>query len=409
MPLVIVNAKRAPLTSISCIIYNAPANTFYLTAARQRLKFITWPAIAGLLAALLILDRWVLPPKPIASSDSVAATSYAQAVGSASPSVVNIYTAKLVSTKRKPGFDPEYFNRNADARGRQRVEQSLGSGVIMTEQGHILTNNHVIAGADAIQVLLHDGRSASAKVIGTDADTDLAVLQVQLPDLVPVKLGDANTARPGDVVLAIGNPLGFGHSVTQGIVSALGRYGLQQNTYENYIQTDAIIHLGNSGGALIDTNGRLLGINTLIYTGTGPYQTNLTGIGISLAIPVDLATFVMQDLIDYGEVIRGWLGVSVEPSRTMDQNKQSESQEALVVIAVSNNSPAQKAGVQLGDIITHINGEQVRDGRQTMHRIAFLRPGENVAVSVQRNEQSLELQAIVGTLRQSATADDQPD
>jgi serine protease DegS len=368
---------------------------------KNSLKFITWPAIAGLLAALLILDRWVLPNTPAGGSLSQEPVSYAKAVRNATPAVVNIYTAKLVTSKRNPLLEDRYFRQFARPQSqRQRIEQSLGSGVIMTQQGHILTNNHVIAGADAIQVLLYDGRSANAVVVGTDPATDLAVLRVELPDLRPIELGDSNAARVGDVVLAIGNPLGFGHSVTQGIVSALGRYGLQRNTYEDYIQTDATIHLGNSGGALIDTRGRLLGINTLIYTGNTQDSKTATGIGISLAIPVDLAVFVMQDLIDYGEVIRGWLGVSVEPIGTVPSGETTS--RALGVVAVAADSPAQKAGLQLGDIITHIDGEPVKDGRLTMHRIALLRPGDTVAISVQRNQQSFELRAVVGVLRQSS-------
>lgn len=368
---------------------------------KNSLRFITWPAIAGLLAALLILDRWVLPNTPTTGGLSQEPVSYAKAVRNATPAVVNIYTAKLVTSRRNPLMEDKYFRQFAQPQSqRQRLEQSLGSGVIMTEHGHILTNNHVIAGADAIQVLLHDGRSANAVVVGTDPATDLAVLQIDLPDMRPIKLGDSNAARVGDVVLAIGNPLGFGHSVTQGIVSALGRYGLQRTTYEDYIQTDATIHLGNSGGALIDTRGRLLGINTLIYTGNTQASNTGTGIGISLAIPVNLAVFVMQDLIDYGEVIRGWLGVSVEPIGKMPNGETSS--QVLGVVAVAADSPAQKAGVQLGDIITHIDGEPVRDGRLTMHRIALLRPGDTVAISVQRNQQSFELRAVVGVLRQSS-------
>ncbi|MFT4518926.1 MAG: serine protease DegS, partial [Halioglobus sp.] len=216
----------------------------------------------------------------------------------------------------------------------------------------------------------------------------------------PIQLGNSDAARVGDVVLAIGNPLGFGHSVTQGIVSAMGRYGLQLNTYEDYIQTDATIHLGNSGGALIDVNGRLLGINTLIYTGNNESQNTATGIGISLAIPVNLATFVMRDLIDYGEVIRGWLGVSVEPIG--QRPTQDGPRQELGVVAVAPASPAEKAGVQVADIITHIDNEEVRDGRLTMHRIALLRPGDTVAISVQRGSQSINLHAIVGVLNQSS-------
>ena len=366
----------------------------------DKLKFMTWPAIAGLLAALLILDRWVLPQSPVSMRSGVETASYARAVASATPAVVNIYTAKLVTSRRNPLLDDMYFRRLVQPQAqRQRIERSLGSGVIMTDQGHILTNNHVIAGADAIQVLLHDGRSVQASVIASDPATDLAVLQINLPDLQPVELGDSDRARVGDVVLAIGNPLGFGHSVTQGIVSALGRYGLQSSLYEDYIQTDAIIHLGNSGGALIDTRGRLLGINTLIYTANSQPSNTATGIGISLAIPVNLAVFVMQDLIRYGEVIRGWLGVSVEPAALPDGERKG--QQALLVVAVAEGSPAERAGLQRGDVITHIDGEAVEDGRLTMHRIAMLRPGDTVGVSVQRGRQSLELRGIVGVRSQS--------
>jgi serine protease DegS len=372
---------------------------------KQNLTFIVWPAIAGLLAALLILDRWVLPLTPAAEQAQLEPVSYAVAVQKATPSVVNIYTAKLVAQRRSSLLDNSVIGRFVQRPSqRQRIERSLGSGVIMTKQGHILTNNHVIAGADAIQIMLYDGRSANAVVVGTDSATDLAVLKVDLPDLQPITLGDSDTARVGDVVLAIGNPLGFGHSVTQGIVSALGRFGLQMNTYEDYIQTDAIIHLGNSGGALIDTGGRLLGINTLIYTANNQTannqtQNSATGIGISLAIPESLAVFVMHDLINYGEVIRGWLGVSVEPigaTPTLGGKHQT-----LSVIEVAPNSPAQKAGVQVGDIITQINGQAVQDGRLTMHKIAMLKPGETVSISLQRNRQSLELNAVVGALNHS--------
>tara|TARA_R110000823_G_scaffold91174_3_gene201104 strand:- start:22103 stop:23230 length:1128 start_codon:yes stop_codon:yes gene_type:complete len=369
---------------------------------KQTLQDIFWPAIAGLLVALLVLDRWVLAPGHGAEGGREP-VSYARAVSTATPSVVNIYTAKLVSSQRSPLLNDSYFRRFADPGAqRQRIERSLGSGVIVTGEGHILTNNHVIAGADAIQIMLHDGRSANAVVIGADSATDLAVLKVDLPELEPIAIGDSDGSRVGDVVLAIGNPLGFGHSVTQGIISALGRYGLQFNTYEDYIQTDATIHLGNSGGALIDTSGRLLGINTLIYTGNDQTRNNGAGIGISLAIPVNLAIFVMRDLIDYGEVIRGWLGVSVEPIGIASEA--NKARPALVVKGVAPGSPAARAGVEVGDIITHINDEAVQDGRLTMHRIARLRPGDTIGISVRRGQQSVELRAVVGALTQSTGA-----
>ncbi|PLW69981.1 S1C family serine protease [Pseudohalioglobus lutimaris] len=364
---------------------------------KEGLKFITWPAIAGLLAALLILDRWVLPGSDGNGAEAKAPQTFAPAVSKATPAVVNVYIAKLVKTA-----NPLLQDRLALAQRmpQQRIERSLGSGVIMTDAGHILTNHHVIAGADAIQVLLHDGRSASAIVVGSDIATDLAVLRINLPGLTPIELADSNELSVGDVVLAIGNPLGFGHTVTQGIVSALGRYGLQLGAYEDYIQTDAIIHQGNSGGALIDTRGKLLGINTLIYTSSSQAGAAATGIGISLAIPINLATYIMRDLIEYGEVIRGWLGVSVEPIRLTNGGQQ----QALVVVAISERSPALRAGVMPGDIITHIDGEPVIDGRQTMLQIAQLRPGDAIAVTVQRGQQSLELRAVVGVQGQTSPA-----
>lgn len=374
---------------------------------KQTLQFIAWPAIAGLLAALLILDRWILPARVDHIEDGREPVSYAQAVRAATPSVVNIYTAKLVSSNT-PGVVRNPFAQNRTPR--QRIERSLGSGVIVSPEGHILTNNHVIAEADAIQVMLHDGRSSSAVVIGTDQATDLAVLKVDLPDLQAIEIGNSDKVRVGDVVLAIGNPLGFGHSVTQGIVSALGRYGLQQSMYEDYIQTDATIHLGNSGGALINTQGQLLGVNTLIYTGNNRSvsgYTGNTGIGISLAIPAKLAIFVLQDLIQYGEVIRGWLGVSVEPIGVF--NGSGTAQPALSVQTVAPASPAAKAGVQVGDLITHIDGAAVQNGRQTMHEIARLRPGDTIEISVRRERQSLELRAVVGVLTQSSGTANVPE
>lgn len=367
---------------------------------KQTLAYLFWPAMTGLLAAMLILDRWVLADDGEAASPVREPVSYARAVRAATPSVVNIYTAKLVTSNPSPLLEDSHFRRFTQPLSkRQRIERSLGSGVIVTDQGHILTNNHVIAGADAIQVMLHDGRSANAVVIGTDAPTDLAVLRVDLPDLNPIALGDSDTSRVGDVVLAIGNPLGFGHSVTQGIISALGRYGLQSSTYEDYIQTDASIHLGNSGGALIDTSGRLVGINTLIYTGSEPMRSTAVGIGISLAIPVNLAIFVMEDLIRYGEVIRGWLGVSVEPIGIFDGDNRP--QPALSVEGIAGSGPAARAGLQVGDIITHIDDDPVQDGRYTMHRIARLRPGDTVEITVQRQRQTLVLRAVVGVQTQS--------
>lgn len=363
---------------------------------REFFSSLFWPTLAGILAAAIILDQWVLP-EPLGRERGQVKTSYSDAVALATPSVVNIYTAKLVDSGRSQSLNDPLLRRFLGNSGRrQRVERSLGSGVILTPEGHIITNNHVIADADAIQVLLHDGRSAKATAIGSDPATDLAVLQIQLPGLTPITLANSDKAKVGDVVLAIGNPYGFGHSVSQGIISGLSRYGLQASDYEDYIQTDASVLLGSSGGALIDASGKLLGINTLIYTANGE-GTDDAAIGINLATPVNLAHFVMKDLVNYGTVVRGWLGVSVELLQTPETIAQQ--QQVLLVSGLAEDGPAARAGLRLGDVISAINGNTVNDGRITMHQIARFRPGEIVDIEVARGRQQepVQLQAVVGT------------
>ena len=363
---------------------------------REFFSSLFWPTLTGILAAAIILDQWVLP-EPMGRERGQVKTSYSDAVALATPSVVNIYTAKLVDSGRSQSLNDPLLRRFLGNSGRrQRVERSLGSGVILTPEGHIITNNHVIADADAIQVLLHDGRSAKATAIGSDPATDLAVLQIQLPGLTPITLANSDNAKVGDVVLAIGNPYGFGHSVSQGIISGLSRYGLQASDYEDYIQTDASVLLGSSGGALIDASGKLLGINTLIYTANGEGADD-AAIGINLATPVNLAHFVMKDLVNYGTVVRGWLGVSVELLQTPETIAQQ--QQVLLVSGLAEDGPAARAGLRLGDVISAINGNTVNDGRITMHQIARFRPGEIVDIEVARGRQQepVQLQAVVGT------------
>ena len=363
---------------------------------RAVLKFITWPALAGLLAALLILERWVWPtaaPPPLASAQE----SYRSAVAVATPSVVNIYTAKRVETGRNRLLNNPFM---LIPRGvpRQRVERSLGSGVIMRADGYILTNNHVIDGADAIQVLLSDGRSAAAQVVGRDLPTDLAALRIELDGLDAVDLANSDQLSVGDVVLAIGNPLGFGHSVTQGIISGLGRFGMNLGTYEGFIQTDAVIHPGNSGGALVDTRGALVGINSLIYTsGETGGSTAALGIGISLAIPSNLAEFVMDDLIRYGRVIRGWLGVEAEqlPAPV------GAGSQRLLVRGVAPDGPADRAGLRTGDVITQFDDTPIDDVRMSMYRVSLLRPGDRLGMTVERDGEVLDLSAVIGTQPES--------
>jgi serine protease DegS len=346
------------------------------------LQFITWPAIAGVLAALLIV-QWAGQRQETTVPPRAGVASYADAVNRAIPAVVNIYTRSRRS-QAHPLYNDPVFRRFFS---RERVEQSLGSGVIVTSEGLVLTNQHVVAGADEILVLLFDGREAIAEVIGGDADTDIAVLRIALPDLQPIAIGDPDLSLVGDVVLAIGNPYGFGHSVSQGIISAVGRYGLNLSTYENFIQTDAAIHFGNSGGALIDVEGRLIGINTATFAG----RDQPTGIG--LATPSDLALGVMRDLVDYGKVIRGWLGLQTQPLYQEGRLVM----EKLLVTAIDSRGPAYKAGIRRGDVITHIDGDPVVDGRSTMRSVAQLRPGEAVEVTLRRGESLLTLPVIVGT------------
>ncbi|PIE38609.1 MAG: protease [Gammaproteobacteria bacterium] len=336
------------------------------------LKQAFWPAVAGVLGALLLLQH--NPGGQSLSVQHKTIDSYADAVEVAAPSVVNIYTRTIVVSQDQ---------QLTPSTPQERVQQSLGSGVIMSDKGYILTNNHVIDGADQILVLLYDGREAMATTVGSDPETDLAVLHVDLPNMQQAQIANEGELKVGDVVLSIGNPLGYGHSVSQGIVSALGRYGLQASRYEDYIQTDTTINRGNSGGALIDTRGRLLGINTLIGS-----------VGISLAIPVNQALFVMNDLIEYGKVIRGWLGVSVQPLPT--RKGDGSVSQVLGVLGVSPDSPADRANIRRGDIITHINGEPVVDGRLTMHRIALLRPGDHIDVRLLRDGKAIDTNTVIG-------------
>lgn len=355
----------------------------------MRWHSLGWPVAAGLLAALLLLEALPRTNRETGASPS----SWAEAVSRASPAVVNIYTRKVVRRPYQPLLDDPFYQqffRRSPAPQRERIERSLGSGVIMSKDGYLLTNNHVIAGASEILVLLSDGRESLAAVIGSDPGTDLAVLRIELPDLRPITVGDPSVARVGDVVLAIGNPYGFEQSVSQGIISALGRFGLQLNAYENYIQTDAAINPGNSGGALIDAQGRLLGINTAIYSRSGGSQ------GIGLAIPADSAAKVLQDIVQHGEVIRGWLGVSVQGTPARVRIGEGDEKVGLVVTDVEAGSPAAQAGLQSGDLLLAINGEPADEGRSTMLRIGLMAPGDAFRLDVLRGEQRLVLDGIAG-------------
>ena len=327
------------------------------------------------------------------STPSLSTTSYADAVEKAAPAVVNVYTQKLVTERVHPLMeDPlfRYFFGDNQGNTRQRLESSLGSGVIISPDGYILTNNHVIEAADEIQVALRDGRTATAHVIGTDPDTDLAILKIELPDLEAITLGHSQQLRVGDVVLAIGNPFGVGQTVTSGIVSATGRNMLGINTFENFIQTDAAINPGNSGGALITANGNLIGINTAIFSRSGGSQ------GIGFAIPIDLARDVMQQIIEHGEVIRGWLGVAIQNiTEDLAQSFDLKSLDGVIISNIIRNGPADQAGLTRGDVITHINSEAVKDVRTALTLISQAKPGTTVKISGIRQGKKFEVEVTV--------------
>lgn len=305
--------------------------------------------------------------------------SYADAVDTASPAVVNIQTSKIITRRANPllndPFFGQFFSERNQSRSRQEIESSLGSGVIINQHGYILTNNHVIAGADEILVALKSGIVKKAKIIGTDPETDLAVLKIEGDELPAITLGKDNQIRVGDVVLAIGNPFGVGQTVTSGIVSATGRDMLGINTFENFIQTDAAINPGNSGGALINPYGELIGINTAIFSRSGGSQ------GIGFAIPVSLAKNVMQQIIEHGQVIRGWLGVAIQGiDAQLAESLGLKSTAGVIITNIIINGPADKAKLTRGDVITKINGVEIKNVRHALNTISQSKPGDKLTI-----------------------------
>jgi serine protease DegS len=344
--------------------------------------------VLGLAVAFVVV--WL---RPDLLGDRDGPASYAAAVDRSAPSVVNIHTARRV-TGVPPGV-PEalwerYFGDAPEAR-RDRLEGSLGSGVIVSDKGHILTSNHVIDGAEEIRVALPDNRVFNAEIVGADPETDLALLQIEAEALPVIAFGRSDRLRVGDVVLAIGNPVGLGQAVTQGIVSATGRSQLGITTFENFIQTDAAISLGNSGGALINTRGELVGINTAMLTDED--GTN----GIGFAVPVNLARGVMNQLIEHGRVIRGWLGVALQTlTPELAESFGVPDARGVAVTEVISGGPADKAGIRPGDIITHINGRTVSSYSEALNTVAALRPGAVTEVSIIRDGESRRLEAEIG-------------
>ena len=309
--------------------------------------------------------------------------SYAVAVAAAAPAVVNIHTTKRVSVSRMPlPADPALrkFFEQMPGFNQQQHATNLGSGVVVSDKGHVLTNFHVIEGADEIIVALTDGRQAVATVVGVDADSDLAVLSIALTNLPLLRFTLLEAPRVGDVVLAIGNPFGVGQTITMGIVSALGRTGLGINTYENFIQTDAAINPGNSGGALIDTQGRLVGINSAIYSKSGG------SLGIGFAIPAEAAQTVLSQILTFGYVKRGWLGIEPQ-DMTADLARAFglERADGVIIAGMLRDGPAAKGGLKVGDIIQEIDGKPVNDTQRFMARIAAKAPGEALELKLYRN------------------------
>ena len=380
----------------------------------QQITRILWPIIAGILIALLVIREFpeltgrtrgvelnIVDNGAIANQIPLEGpSSYATAVERAAPAVVNVYTTTIVETRAHPmARDPffrNFFNLPSEPR-RKRMESSLGSGVIVSANGYILTNHHVIAGADDIVVELKDGRVSQASVVGTDLDTDIAVLKIELNNL-PKLILTTSPGRVGDLVFAIGNPFGVGQTVTMGILSATGRNQVGLANYEDFIQTDAAINPGNSGGALINVRGELIGINTAIFTRSGGSN------GIGFAIPASIATDIMQELIDHGHVIRGWIGVETkllteDLARSFGVNKNT----GVLISGVYRRGPAANADILPGDILTHMNDQKITDGRAAMNQVAGFEPGAKIVVRLLRNGQPIERIVLVGQRPHSAT------
>ncbi len=316
--------------------------------------------------------------------------SYADAVSSSAPSVVTIYTSKTVTEKLHPLLeDPvfsEFFGDQLQRRRRSYSETNLGSGVIIGSEGYILTNQHVIDGADEILISLADGRGSQAVLIGEDRDTDIAILQVPITGLAGIKIADMPTIRVGDVVLAIGNPLNVGQTVTMGIVSATGRNRIGLNTFENFIQTDAAINPGNSGGALINARGELIGINTAIFSQRVGAQ------GIGFAIPISLALDIMRQIIEFGEVTRGWLGVEgTEINARSALATGDPGIKGALIVGVYIDSPADMAGIRAGDIVVAVDGEAVPGIRALLDIITRHTPGKQIRVTIYRGPDKMTL------------------
>ncbi|MGM0535939.1 MAG: Do family serine endopeptidase [Pseudomonadota bacterium] len=391
---------------------------------RRTLLPYLWPVLIGVLAAIVLLNafpqligRPASPPAPPATPALVQSddenksreapevrqaepltrqqgpASYAQAVERAAPAVVNIYSTRVVEREEHPLMSDPFFRQffGDELPSRQRMLSSLGSGVIVSDDGYVLTNHHVIRGADEIQVALRDGRETLAEVIGTDPESDLAVLRIELDSLPVIELTDTTRVAVGDVSLAIGNPFGVGQTVTMGIISATGRSHLGLNAYEDFIQTDAAINPGNSGGALVNAEGALVGINTAIFSRSGGSQ------GIGFAIPANLARNILDELVTRGRVIRGWMGIEAqELNQELAASFGLQTPAGVIIAGVVPDGPADRAGLQPGDVLLEVDGQPVLDPRRTMSNIASVAPGTRLPLTVVRGGERQEVTIELG-------------
>ncbi|WP_083941847.1 Do family serine endopeptidase [Salinicola socius] len=384
---------------------------------RRHLAAYLWPALCGILLAVVLLYTFpsLLGREPSgretapevidapALNRHEGPVSYSQAVNRAAPAVVNVYSSRVVDTSQHPLMSDPFFRQfyGKNMPQRQRMLSSLGSGVVVSEEGYILTNNHVISDADQIQVALRDGREAIARVIGTDPDSDLAVLKIDMDNLPVIKLSDSEDIAIGDVTLAIGNPFGVGQTVTMGIISATGRDHLGLSRYEDFIQTDAAINPGNSGGALVDANGSLIGINTAIFSRSGGSQ------GIGFAIPANLARDILEDIVTQGRVIRGWLGIDAQQmTPDLASSFGLKTLSGVIVANVVPDGPGDEAGLRPGDILLAIDGKPILDPRETQVDIAEIPPGTQLPLTIVRGGEKREVTLNVGERPQPAEAAD---
>ncbi len=372
----------------------------------RRLWIIFAQTVTILLAIFFVVSTLrpeLLPWSPrgtlVTIKEAVPATSplrpdsFYDAAKMAMPSVVNIFTSKEVTESSHPLLNDPMFQRFFGDRFESRPKRStsLGSGVIVSPEGYILTNHHVVEAADEVEIALLDGRKARARVIGSDPETDVAVLKINLKDLPAITFGQSDQAKVGDIVLAVGNPFGVGQTVTMGIIGALGRSQVGISTFENFIQTDAAINPGNSGGALTDTSGNLIGINTAIYSRTGG------SLGIGFAIPVHIAQQIMEQIIQSGSVTRGWLGVSMQDmTQELAESFKLANPTGALIAGVLKDGPADQAGVKPGDILIAVEDKAVKNSADLLNLVAALLPGETISLTIIRNKKETPIQVKVG-------------